>query len=206
MGDPRDSLERLWDEQQTDDRHAAERLAEEIERLHDLRHNPRAIAVGEGIDTTDIDVARIAFNEVFELRSEVADLIQSCAALDPDVRSELAWAVRRADLHGGDMAAPFVELINRFRAEVVRRHPSARVLHQAITRGQSAELIRSWVLFARDLPDDARRRLIALINRGDHAGFVLALADAALAGEPELERIDHGLRRLIERADAATLR
>src|SRR5262245_54868478 len=138
MSDNRSELERLWDNQRQDERHAAAEAADRARLVNAFSHNSAAVAALFGIDTTHFDVADRDFHDAVDLQPKLAELIEHSDSLDPGLRSRLARTVRTADLLADDPAAAFVAVAQRLRQEAIRRHRSAGYLEEMLRTNQPA--------------------------------------------------------------------
>lgn len=118
MSGDRDPQQELRDSQRMENRHAAEKQAEERQRLRDVAHDSRAMAAGYGVDSSDVGLRSEAFDDALEIRRRLSGEIERCEALDPDARGRLAHELRLLDLSGDDPGAEVDAFVRRFRAGV----------------------------------------------------------------------------------------
>jgi len=118
MGRGRDRLDELREIERMEQRHSAEKLEEEHQRLRDMADNPRALAASYGVDTSDYDLRNQAFDDALESRRQAREKIEQWEALNEDVRERLSLELDLLNIDADDSGAEVDAFIQYFRNEV----------------------------------------------------------------------------------------
>ena len=121
MGDGRDPLEKLRDNERMENRHAAKKLAEETQRLRDMKDNPRALVASYGVDSSDYELRDEAFDDALQSRRLASEKIEQWDTLDEDTRERLILELSLLSLDDDDPSAEVDAFIRLFRAELGSR-------------------------------------------------------------------------------------